>query len=94
MGSNFELIKELVKIGFEPGDILLVKSEMKLSVRQWETIKGNLLKVLTLAGREYVPIALLEGGLDLRVLHIPPKPKEVNDHDTNERGAPKDYEKD
>ena len=92
MGENYELIKELVKIGLEPGNILLVKTSKMLSSKQADKLSNYLKRILSLAKGEYIPIAILDGGLDVQVLHIPQR-QEVIDHDHNEGGTPKDCEK-
>jgi hypothetical protein len=61
------LIKEISVLKLEPGDILVLKVDAKLSVSQYEGIMKQM-KELT-AGR--VPIAILDQGMGLDKLSIP-----------------------
>ncbi len=76
-------------MGFQPGDILLIKSKRKHSSANWKSFIDKMKKVLALAGKSYVPIAILQGGLDVQLLRIPPKEVTDNDRNHNEGGPPK-----
>ena len=63
-----DLFYRIGKIAPKPGEILVLKTQERLSCEQHAHLKHALGSILTRAGHAALPIMILDGGVDLLVI--------------------------
>lgn len=66
--NDDDLFYRIGKVAPKPGEILVLKTEERLTREQYECLRQMLTDILARAGHPEQPVMILTGGLDLIVI--------------------------